>query len=151
MIYYESVCMCCKKKFKIMEGSLKYQKYKKNMGGRFSCETATRKSISRRVNICSPRFSKPRRQMKTSRLLPGGLLTCRPGSPTKIFSCRLDGVKESRQIPRQPPAPQPACRAVGMAGPDTERRAPSAHVWRRHTGALHAARSYRMSHHWHSG
>ena len=43
MIFYESVCMCCKKNFKIIEGSLKYQKYKKNMNGRFSCEDCDQK------------------------------------------------------------------------------------------------------------
>jgi uncharacterized protein YlaI len=43
MIFYESICICCKKNFKILEGTLKYQKYKTNMQGRFTCENCDHK------------------------------------------------------------------------------------------------------------
>ena len=43
MIYYEATCFCCKKQFKMMEGTRKYQLFKQNMKGKFSCENCDHK------------------------------------------------------------------------------------------------------------
>lgn len=39
MITYEALCFCCKKPFLLVEGTTKYQKYKRNMRGKFSCDS----------------------------------------------------------------------------------------------------------------
>ena len=39
MITYEAVCFCCKQPFLLVEGTTKYQKYKRNMRGKFSCDS----------------------------------------------------------------------------------------------------------------
>ena len=59
MIYYESVCMCCKKNFKILEGSLKYQKYKWTWMAASPARTAIRRFTWRHVDICSVSSIKP--------------------------------------------------------------------------------------------
>ncbi|MGN7476227.1 hypothetical protein ACTHOQ_00115 [Solibacillus silvestris] len=38
MITYETTCFCCKKPFLLKEGTKKYQKFKRNMRGKFSCD-----------------------------------------------------------------------------------------------------------------
>ena len=37
MITYEVICFCCKQSFHVVEGTKKYQYYKRNMTGKFSC------------------------------------------------------------------------------------------------------------------
>ncbi|MGE7925931.1 hypothetical protein ACQKND_22490 [Viridibacillus arvi] len=43
MIYYKTVCTCCRETFKIIEGTKKYEFYKRNMKGKFVCETCGNK------------------------------------------------------------------------------------------------------------
>lgn len=43
MYYYEATCFCCKKLFKMMEGTRKYQLFKQNMKGKYSCENCDHK------------------------------------------------------------------------------------------------------------
>ncbi len=43
MYHYVSNCICCKKDFKILEGSRKYQLYKQNMNGKFTCDDCSHK------------------------------------------------------------------------------------------------------------
>lgn len=38
MIMYDVRCFCCKKTFQVVEGSKKYQHFKRNMKGKFSCD-----------------------------------------------------------------------------------------------------------------
>ncbi|MFF5996145.1 hypothetical protein AAGS61_15535 [Lysinibacillus sp. KU-BSD001] len=43
MIYYEIHCRYCKKPFKLEEGTRKYQQYKQNRNGQFSCDDCDRR------------------------------------------------------------------------------------------------------------
>lgn len=43
MIYYEADCMYCKKPFKLLEGTRKYQQYKQNRNGKFACDDCERR------------------------------------------------------------------------------------------------------------
>lgn len=43
LIYYEAVCRYCKRPFKIVEGTVKYQQYKRNRNGKFACDTCERR------------------------------------------------------------------------------------------------------------
>ncbi len=56
MIYYESVCVCCKKTFKIVEGTKKYKFYKRNMNGAFFCDSCEEKIYSQARNSLFAKF-----------------------------------------------------------------------------------------------
>jgi len=43
LISYELQCIFCKQPFHVIEGTRKYNLYKRNMNGRFSCEDCDRK------------------------------------------------------------------------------------------------------------
>jgi len=43
MIYYETTCICCKRQFKLLEGTRKYQLYKVNRQRRLTCEQCDQK------------------------------------------------------------------------------------------------------------
>lgn len=43
MIYYEATCMYCKRPFKLLEGTRKYQEYKQNRNGKFACDDCERR------------------------------------------------------------------------------------------------------------
>ena len=43
MIFYEAICFCCKKAFRIYEGTEKYKRYKKNRKGLYSCDDCSRR------------------------------------------------------------------------------------------------------------
>lgn len=38
IFYYEVICISCRKKFKVYEGTLKYKLVKENMKGKYTCE-----------------------------------------------------------------------------------------------------------------
>ncbi|MFL0582053.1 DUF2197 domain-containing protein [Solibacillus silvestris] len=46
MITYETICYCCKKPFLLIEGTVKYRNYKRNMQGKFSCDSCDNKIFS---------------------------------------------------------------------------------------------------------
>jgi len=39
MFFYKVTCLFCKKEFKLYDNDPQYQKYKRNMQGKFSCPT----------------------------------------------------------------------------------------------------------------
>jgi uncharacterized protein YlaI len=39
MIFYTVTCLFCKKEFKLYDNDPQYQKFKRNMQGKFSCPT----------------------------------------------------------------------------------------------------------------
>ncbi|MGG3308386.1 hypothetical protein ABER23_13250 [Paenibacillus lautus] len=39
LIYYEVECFCCKKTFRLYEGSTGYKNFKENRKGNYSCES----------------------------------------------------------------------------------------------------------------
>lgn len=43
MIYYETICRYCKRPFKLIEGTRKYQEYKRNRNGKFACDDCERR------------------------------------------------------------------------------------------------------------
>lgn len=43
MITYETTCCYCRKPFLLLEGSVKYMRYKKNREARFSCDDCDRR------------------------------------------------------------------------------------------------------------
>ncbi|GLC89290.1 hypothetical protein LYSBPC_24170 [Lysinibacillus piscis] len=43
MYYYLAKCFCCKQEFKILEGTLKFQEYKRNRDGKYSCDDCNQK------------------------------------------------------------------------------------------------------------
>ena len=43
MITYDVQCFCCKMTFQVVEGTKKYQYYKRNMNGKFSCDACDNK------------------------------------------------------------------------------------------------------------
>jgi hypothetical protein len=43
MITYDVQCFCCKQTFQVVEGTRKYQLFKRNMKGKFSCEPCDNK------------------------------------------------------------------------------------------------------------
>ena len=54
MITYEVICFCCKQSFHVVEGTKKYQYYKRNMTGKFSCDACEDKIyVEARRNIIS--------------------------------------------------------------------------------------------------
>jgi len=38
IFYYEVICICCRKKFRVYEGTLRYKQVKENMKGKYTCE-----------------------------------------------------------------------------------------------------------------
>ncbi|WP_425388177.1 DUF2197 domain-containing protein [Ectobacillus panaciterrae] len=38
MIYYEVVCISCRKIFRVYEGTQKYKQFKENRKGKYTCE-----------------------------------------------------------------------------------------------------------------
>ncbi|WP_421667085.1 hypothetical protein [Priestia megaterium] len=38
VFYYEVICICCRKKFRVYEGTLRYKQVKENMKGKYTCE-----------------------------------------------------------------------------------------------------------------
>ncbi|QCR30591.1 hypothetical protein C1N54_27725 (plasmid) [Priestia megaterium] len=38
IFYYEVICISCRKKFKVYEGTLKYKLVKENIKGKYTCE-----------------------------------------------------------------------------------------------------------------
>lgn len=52
MITYDVNCFCCKKTFQVLEGTRKYQMYKRNMKGRFACDICEGQiSLEARANL----------------------------------------------------------------------------------------------------
>nr|WP_285854163.1 hypothetical protein [Bacillus subtilis] len=36
--YYEVICISCRKRFRVYEGTLKYKQVKENLKGKYTCE-----------------------------------------------------------------------------------------------------------------
>lgn len=43
MIFYEVICFCCKKVFRVYEGTEKYKRFKENQKGMYCCEDCDHK------------------------------------------------------------------------------------------------------------
>lgn len=43
MIYYETTCRYCRQTFRLVEGTAKYARYKKNRDEKFSCDDCDRR------------------------------------------------------------------------------------------------------------